>query len=237
MVSKTAQADIEDMWDAGLKPTVADIIRLNALGLVVENASRPTEALYYLRRCAWLGDVVFKQPLMAHDIWLKQARRCVADDWLSNLAVKAFMCCVEPSELPDPDDPSAIEAAVNAFAPKLSGYTQEQIAAAVMYAMLGNDWRTGETAAVRKDDDKTYLHFSPELCIDVGVIYNGLAIGVGLTVNDAMNLPRRTFDAIVERKLRYDGACDMKRVADSAEDDYLRTYDEIAKRLKGTNDG
>ena len=43
MVSKTAQADIEDMWAEGLKPTVADIVLLNALGLVVENASRPTE--------------------------------------------------------------------------------------------------------------------------------------------------------------------------------------------------
>lgn len=38
MVSKRAEADVMDMWDAGLRPTFADIVRLNALALKVDGA-------------------------------------------------------------------------------------------------------------------------------------------------------------------------------------------------------
>lgn len=96
------------MWEQGLKPSVADIIQLNALGLIVENATRPTESMYYLRRCAWLGDVVLKQPLLAHEVWLAEANRCVSDDLLSQLAVRAFICCTEPEKLPDATSKKAI---------------------------------------------------------------------------------------------------------------------------------
>ena len=104
------------MWEKGLKPTVADIIQLNALGLIVQNATRPTESMYYLRRCAWLGDVVLKQPLLAHE-------RCVSDDLLSQLAVRAFICCTEPKNLPDATSKDAIKKAVEKFAHAIEEFT------------------------------------------------------------------------------------------------------------------
>ena len=61
MVSETAKADIEDMWDAGLRPSFRDIIRLNAIALEVERA-RSSFAVSILPRVSFLGDVVFREP-------------------------------------------------------------------------------------------------------------------------------------------------------------------------------
>lgn len=234
MISKTAQADIEELWEEGFHPTVADIVQLNALGLLVECQSHPTEAMYYLRRCAWLDEIVLKQPLLAHEIWLGEANRCVSDDTISQLAINAFICCVEPENLPDSSDPKAISEAIKAFVPSLSKFTHDQIACAVMYVTCGNDWRYGEEAPQNPNKlDNTYAHLGPEFSLPIGIVLNGIAIGIGLTMKEAINLPRHTYEAMVERRVRYDGAVDKKKLKSNLEDDYLRAYDEIKARLKG----
>ena len=67
MISKTAQADVEDMWEAGLKPTYDDIVRLNALGLTVERI-KSGFALNVLPRVAFLGEAAFREPTIGADI-------------------------------------------------------------------------------------------------------------------------------------------------------------------------
>ena len=106
-----------------------------------------------------------------------------------------------------------------------------------MYVTVGNDWRTNEYAPPsKKQDDKSYWHFGPEFCSAVGIVYNGIAIGLGISISEAMNLPRSTFQSIVERKLRYEDAIDKKKAFNEAEDDYFRALDAITKRLTETKD-
>lgn len=194
--------------------------------------------MYYLRRCAWLGEVVFKQPLLAHEIWFDEAKRCISEDLISQLAINAFICCVEPEDLPDSSNPDAIRQAVEAFVPKLGKYTHDQIACAVMYVTCGNDWRYGEEAPQNPyKADGTYAHFGPEFSLPVGIVLNGIAVGVGLTMKEAVNLPRHTYEAMVERRVRYDGSVDRKKIKSDLEDDYLRAYDSIKARLKDKKDG
>ena len=188
--------------------------------------------MYYLRRCAWLGDVVFRQPLLAHEVWLNEAERCVSDDWMSQLACRAFICCTEPCDLPPSTSKQKIRESVEAFIPRLGEFTQAQIAAAVLYVTVGNDWRVGEEAPKRKSESNNYLHLGPEFSSAVGMIHNGVAIGVGLTIQDAMNLPRSQFEAIVERHLNFESAYDQKKVFSDNEDDYFRALDNIRARLK-----
>lgn len=233
MVSQTAEADIQDLWDAGLRPTVSDIILLNALGLVVENSTNPYESMYHMRRCAWLGENLLKQPLLAHEIWLQKASPVVSEDVISQLAVNAYVCCTEPDDLPDPYDKTAVKKAVEDFLPKFGAFTQQQIASAVIYVNKGTDWRYGEEAPPNpKSRTRSYTALGEEFSIPVGVVLNGIAIGLGLTMKEALLLPRHTYQAMVERKLRYDGAYDKKRVKSENEDDYLRAFDEIRARLK-----
>ena len=79
MVSKTAQADVEDMWDEGLKPTFNDIIRLNALALEVERVQAGF-SLSELPRVAILGNVVFHEPTIGSEIWIASSSKMFDTD-------------------------------------------------------------------------------------------------------------------------------------------------------------
>lgn len=57
------------MWDAGLRPTFQDIIRLNALALEVERM-RASFAENELPRVSFLGDAVFHEPTIGSEMWL-----------------------------------------------------------------------------------------------------------------------------------------------------------------------
>ena len=72
----------------------------------------------------------------------------------------------------------------------------------------------------------------PSFSFSLGVVRRGIAIGIGITLDEAMHMPRRAFDSMVEAKLRYDGSIDWKNRQGRLEDDYLRTLDEITARLK-----
>lgn len=70
MVSQMAKDDIDSLRDEGLDLTVDEIVRINAFGLRVERGAESAE-LYNLPRAAILGDVVFHEPTIGSDIWLK----------------------------------------------------------------------------------------------------------------------------------------------------------------------
>lgn len=231
MVSLTAKEDILDLWAEGLTPTLEDIVRLNALGLVAERVPNPAESVYACRRCAFLGDIVLKEPVLAHEVFEDKVRGLIdVSDVLTVLALKAYLCITPPSALPQPtaaEVKAAVEKAISVF----SGCTRNQIAAAVLYVTAGRDWRHGEIPAARADGSDELV--DPEAYSSpVGIVLNGVAIGVGLTLKEAFNLPRRQFNAMVERRMRYDGAIDKKAAKRAAEDDYDRTFDEIKARLK-----
>lgn len=112
MVSKTAQADIEDMWDAGLKPTFHDIIRLNALALEVERI-KSGFSLSELPRVSFLGEVVFREPTIGSEMWLTSASRLFdSDDMETFMILRAFSLSMPQSELPDPIDQKTVLEAI-----------------------------------------------------------------------------------------------------------------------------
>ena len=94
MTSELAKADIEEMWDEGLKPTVEDIVRLNALALKLEGARKKcaADSTEYLPRAAAISEsVTFRQPTIGHEIWMEKVERFVEKgDCQSLLAVRAF---------------------------------------------------------------------------------------------------------------------------------------------------
>jgi len=237
MISKTAQADIEEMWERGLKPSFADIIRLNALALRRERGAKPDAEIFTLRRCAFLGEgdsqVVLREPCIGHDIWMDSIEPVVD---LSSpetfFAVDVFMCGVDVHELPSPENRSSIREAVEAFLRRLSPFTRGQVAAAVLYCKAGTDPLAGEFAADREDEDDGDLP-DQSFSVSLGIVRRGLALGIGVTLEEALKMPRRIFESMLETKCRYDGSIDIKKRESRLEDDYLRTLDEITARLVG----
>lgn len=120
MVSKTAQADIEDMWDAGLKPTFHDIIRLNALALEVER-TKAGFSLAELPRVSFLGEAVFREPTIGSEMWLTSASRLFdSDDMETFMLLRAFSLSMPQSELPDPLDQKTVLEAMQKFKDSLA---------------------------------------------------------------------------------------------------------------------
>ena len=70
MTSAMARDDIEALKDDGIDLSVDEIVRINAFGLRAERGAESAE-LYNLPRTAILGDVVFHEPTIGSDIWLK----------------------------------------------------------------------------------------------------------------------------------------------------------------------
>lgn len=144
MISETAKCDVEDLWEAGLEPTFRDIIRLNAVALQVEQA-RSSFAVSILPRVSFLGDVVFREPTVGHEIWLAQASRLFdGDDDETYLMLRAYSLSMPQDDLPDPYSKDKILDGVQGFRNKLAFATVRQMCAAMGYAIHGFDQATGE---------------------------------------------------------------------------------------------
>lgn len=224
-----------------MKPTVRDIIRLNALAIKRERVERPDDSIFLARRCAFLGEgsarVVFREPCLGHEIWLDEVAHVVdLDQRETFFAMDAFVCATEIKDLPEAFDKTSVSMAVKVFLERIKPYTRGQIAAATLYCRVGIDPLRGEIAAPKPGDGDELADKS--FSIALGILRHGIAIGVGLTLADAVKMPRAAFEAMVDARGRRDGAIDLKRRANRLEDDYLRTLDGITARLKteeGTN--
>lgn len=238
MVSKTAQADIEDMWEQGLKPSVSDIIRLNALGIKLERCNKPDESIFNIRRCAFLGDgenhICFMQPTVAHDIWRDTVEKIIDfDDSETSIATDAYICATPYDKLPNANDYEVIKKSINEFLKSLYPYTTNQIAAAILYCTHGTDWMQGEYAPPNPNEKHdTYDEFDS---ISLGIMLGGIATGIGLTLSEAKSLTRSQIMSMIHRHTYCEGNIDKKRILSTLEDDYFRTLDEITAQLKSAN--
>lgn len=233
MVSKTAEADVEDMRDAGLEPTFRDVIRLNALALRVEGL-KAGFALSELPRVAFLGDAVFREPTIGSEIWLQSASRLFdEDDAETFMMLRAFSLSMEQGKLPDPNDEKSTLEALQSFRDSLAFATIPQLMAAVGYAMHGFRDSECESPERRKDGDGADSEDGgDEPCYEIGLLRQGMIYRLG-SAKELRELPPRALREMVIRAISRDHACDARRDAVSdAEDDYLRTLDAITERLR-----
>ena len=233
MISKTAKADIEDMWEAGLKPTFDDIIRLNALALEVER-TRSGFALNHLPRVAFLGEVAFREPTIGADIWLDEASQLFAADKAETfMLLRAFSLSMPQDKLPDPYDEKAVLKGVAEMSDRLAFATLGQMSAAIGYAVHGFEHDSCEvpvaSAEGHSDDGRTE---SVQSSYDIGLLREGMALRIG-SAAELRALPRREMREMILRAVQSQTVQNVRKDAVSlAEDNYLRTLDAITERLK-----
>jgi hypothetical protein len=233
MISKTAKADIEDMWEAGLKPTFDDIIRLNALALEVERM-RSGFALSHLPRVAFLGEVAFREPTIGADIWLDEASQLFAADKAETfMLLRAFSLSMPQDKLPDPYDEKAVLAGVKEMSDRLAFATLRQMSAAIGYAVHGFEHDSCEvpvaSAESSSDDGQTE---SVQSSYDIGLLREGMALRIG-SAAEIRALPRREMREMILRAVQSQTVQNVRKDAVSlAEDNYLRTLDAITERLE-----
>lgn len=239
MISETAKCDVEDMWESGLKPTVHDIIRLNAIALQVEQA-RASFAVSILPRVSFLGDVVFREPTIGHEIWLASASRLFdANDDETYLMLRAFSLSMPQDELPDPYNKDKVLEGVQVFRDKMAFATLRQMCAAMCYVIHGFSQTAGEYPTPRKvdeDEDKDDVKSNADECYEIGLLHRGMAFRLG-TAAEMKNLTPKALNEMLLDVMSKEYATDMRKdMVSTAEDNYLRTLDEITARLKAEKD-
>lgn len=235
MISQTAQQTVESFERKGLRPSFADIVRLNALGLKLEAARKKNipDTTYYLPRVAKISEsVAFRQPTVGHEIWFDRVERfCQKDDFETALAVKAFGLTRSEKDLPDPDDPKTVKKAVEAFCREMKDFSREQIFAALEYVLYGADPSSGELPAAKEKKEAEAPGDWKE-CIALGVLNEGRAVLWGITESDMLAMTPEQLRDVIRRSYTLHGLTSSDTLADIAEGDYFATVDEIEKRLK-----
>ena len=239
MVSEIAVADIEEMRAEGLNPSARDIIRLNALALKMQAAKKkhPATSLDYLPRVAAISDKVsFRQPTIGHEIWLDKIDRIAAPTYQTALAVKAFALSRPASELPDPDNPESVRAAVDAFAATCADFTRDQIYAALDYVIYGSSALVGEHAEPPPPDGEERVPDGTEdedwrECVAVGVLHEGHVALFGMSRADMERMTRRQLEDAIMRAYIFH-QLDVSDAAKERTNEYYATREAIRERLK-----
>ena len=241
MISDTAISEIESMQKAGLNPTPADIIRLNALGLLVERGP-DAAALYTLRRAIRLSpSLTLREPTIAHAVFFAECLRLPHFANISDVefvSLRAWTISLEdvPPRLPDEE---TIAARLDKFiSGPLKPFALSQIIHAVDYCVLGVNHTALEHAEPDDASKTPPADFSPEMA----VVSDALTLGLGISLKDAAALTRSRLAAIVQRAkdsramngqnaVAYARECKNKALAD-----FNRTADAIRARLTALKD-
>ena len=235
MISETAIETLEDFRAAGLSPTDADVIRLNALGLKLEAASKKhaaTDSNDYLPRVAQVSPTLaFRQPTLGHEVWMEKVCRFVKrGDYKTALAVKAYALSRPSAELPDGDSPDAVSAAVAAFCDCCRDLTRDQIYAALDYVTFGASPSIGENPPPEPREPDGFEAEDWKSCVAVGVLHEGAVMLYGVTQAELEAMTRQQVEEMIRRAwvFHHLNVPDDER---EARDDYYATVDEIRERL------
>lgn len=235
MTSDLAKIAVEEMWSLGLRPTVDDIVRLNALALRAERGTNG-DGYASIPRIAFLGDYILQEPTIGKMLWLEQARRVVGGDFHSLMALTAFVLHKSVDELPPLKSVKAVKKAVTDFYDDvLIAFTETEIVAKIAYCLHGHKADVGanvdaaNVAAPRVDE-------VPDTMISAVRIKVGDLVREGVGYDSVLPLTLAQAEGLRVRVLVAKFGNDaMKVLKDDALGEFYRAADTIKERLTNGN--
>ena len=266
MISDQFRKDYRQLTAQGVEFTPDDIVRLNALMVKVTRSSTASNDVFlprlaFLPRDSWWrAPLVLREPTLAHWLWLEQAERFLdtSKDEVF-LFLYGFALSRHAARLPDVTRPAKLVRTVCRFAAKrLAGFTRDQLASAVEYALYGADWTVGETMTELPNDrideltNETPSDHSPippsgnspaphspihqfansPISPTLGLLADCRMLRLPVTIADAREMTASELAEIRARALEQDGRFDAKANHKRALGAYVRAREEIRKRSK-----
>ena len=237
MTTDLFKKDYRQMTAQGVKFTPEDIVRLNALAVKV-SLSRRAASNAHLPRAAflprlgwWRGEIVLREPTVAHDLWLEQVSTYVdVYDERNFYFVHAYALSRPAEKLPDAFRARHVIRKVYTYAAKrLALYTPAQLSAAVDYVLFGADWKTGEHGPVigaSRPVDQEEESASTVL----GLMVESRAIRLPITLAEARQMTASELSETIIRAKAKDGKFDEDASYHQAMGEYVRARNEIRKR-------
>ena len=254
MIVDLFKKDYRQMRAQGVEFTPEDIVLLNALAVKVRlsrNAARTTHlprlAFLPKRRSgvltAFFGrEIVLREPTIAHELWLEQARQYVNIDSDRTFDLVYGYALSRPAEkLPDAFDPKRLVRKVFTWCAKhVAHLTREQLSAAVDYVLFGADWTALERGPRSEVKGQTKEGQSPLSGLEpltsdlsspiIGLLTEARALRLPIMLDDAKRMTASELDEAITRCLAKDRKLDFDAEYHRAHGEYVRARNAIRKR-------
>ena len=238
MTTDLFKKDYRQLTAQGVKFTPEDIVRLNALAVKV-SLSRNAASNAHLPRAAflprlgwWRGEIVLREPTVAHDLWLEQVSTYVdVYDERNFYFVHAYALSRPAENLPDAFRARRVIRKVFTYAAKrLALYTSDQLSAAVDYVLFGADWKTGEHGPEPSTKHQAPSTNNQAPSTVLGLIAESRAIRLPITLAEARQMTASELAETIIRAKAKDGKFDDDASYHQAMGEYVRARNEIRKR-------
>lgn len=236
MISNIAKESINELEELGLHPTFEDMIRLNALGLLLESANKknPVFSTDYIQRVAAISkDISFRQPTIGHEIWLSKVERFTNNDFDTLVAIRAYALSRSCIDLPDGDDIKSVKNAIDEFCEMCKDYTTSQIWAALDYVIYGSSQTECETPLYKtekiKDDEVEAEDWKS--CVACGMLHEGKVCLFGCSQAELEQMTSRQLGELIRRSYLFH-RLEVNSEIERRQRDYYSTFDCIKERLQ-----
>jgi hypothetical protein len=229
MTSKLAMDDIEALIAEGCVVHPSDVVKLNAIGLRIEK--RPDFRLASLPRIAVMGNVIFRQPTIAQDIFLDDARQVLSDDPATNLALDAWVLAHPDECFKKLKHPFWFITKCRLWVKKnLGGRQATQVRRALDYCLFGVDSATGESPVYMTENEIFYELPDEPLSRGEKQFANATAFGL-----DALAVLRSTspvLEAMMERAYLLNELKAISQDEKEAIGEYYSTLEWLKKKAR-----
>lgn len=199
--------------------------------------------LHILPRAALLGEVVFREPTIGSEIWLRQVSRLFnLDDVETYIQVRALSLSMPQDELPDANNRELVIDALNGLLEKIKGYTLRQLMNALYYAIQGNDPSAGEAMAQTRDhafdhlnEDEGEFNDINDYCYEMGVLNKGILYKLG-TIEEMEGMTLSRLLGLIEYKRAMKNGSKNKHEDVRKLGEYYAVLEEIKEAHKKTED-
>lgn len=240
MVSELAARDAKKLEAAGVRLSLEECVRLNALGLRAEcvKGDRPS---YLLPRVAIVEGLVIREPTLAQQIWVDDFSRLVNSmDRVTTLCASAFAYSTPTENLPDIQDVVACRNAIRDTFERIKESGVRSLAAALLYVVEGCDHTAGEFPPPAKNEKPQELKDDDDISVALAILLDGSLLRLGISLSEAKKLTRAQMESIRSEAVMAavtEKGVDKKKVEAARKKDryveYLRYFEELRKRKNG----
>jgi hypothetical protein len=237
MVSRLAERDAARLSQMGVTLSLADSVRLNALGLQVEHSPNLHQP-YLLPRVAIVDKLVLREPTLGQQIWLDDFTRLVNfEDNVTCLCVSALAYSTPSSDLPPLSDLDMCIERVRELSKRIQHIGVRALASALLYVAKGIDDTLEEYAPKPKGETDVNIPEDADISISLGVMLDGVVVKLGVSLSEAKSLTRSQLEylrneaieaSLIEQGVKAQAISETRRRNKHRE--YLRFYDELRRR-------
>ena len=185
----------------------------------------------------WRAPIILREPTIAHSLWLERAAQWIdplrGRNWLY---LHGYALSRRAEALPDADVPRKVIRCVFRFAERrLCRFTEDQLTAAVDYALYGADWTACEFSPQKESKAEGDGRDTGPASAMIGLLTTSRVMRLPISLDEAKGMTASELEEAIMRACDWDERFDPDRAHAKAFGEYVRAREEV--RARGKKDG